>query len=1200
MKINLYKILLLGIMLISSHPALMSENELIPVSRNSKTMFVPLTAITDISAVSASNSMVNIDYTDGLNNPCMNVQRGVTPSGKDLVSVMNTDCYGRVINLWLPTPLVTGTYSDPESIKSSAQSFYSDSKPYESLNAQFNLEAGVTAGDTDPESGYENTFTEITYCSSGEAWHDNLKQASQIIESGQCTPGGGVPQQMSYRNYTVENDCVKLIEEHAQLITKIAKKTDEDGKESYVFIDAWGRTLLRRNVSNGVNHDTYFVYDDLGNLRFVLSPEASDRMATAGTYSLVGINTDGNPLAQYGYAYKYDGKGRCIAKKLPGKDWNYMMYDQANHLIFSQDGNQRPSNQWTFYKYDGQDRLIQSGTATITNTAGTQTAYNSTTLVETYVAGTGYTSSSTFTTWCTNIKILTQNFYDSYNFLNLSAYSAYKSTLTYMVVAGYSTKYSNVVDGVDIATQGMLTGTTVAMLDNSATTVTSMYYNDKGQVVQSQTRNTLNGYTRDWYTYSFTGKMLRKLEMHNTIFNVSLVNSVYNYKYDSADRLTDIWHKQNSRTDSVKLCSIQYDELGRPSKKILHGGIQSIDYTYNIHNQLKSISSPLYAETLHYEDGESGDPLYNGNISAIDNGSVNYTYSYDGLNRLVFANHTDYGNPDNDAVFSESSSYDKNGNIQLLARGGWTYDIPNMVMGVKNNIDELSLSYSGNQLKKVTDGNNTALYPPIGNNDFHDKESASVPVEYNYDSNGNMTADYNKGIALIKYNLLNLPEKIYFMNGNKIEYMYDAAGVKHKAKYTTALNPLQVPLGGSMELLPSNVLRKDSVEYFADYVYTNRVIDKIRTPTGYIQTGGVYNNWDNWKYRYFLTDHQGNTRRTLTSDYLKNHSTTVYTASGQIDYYPSGLEITPLAGTNSGTNPYLYSGKEIDRMHGLNEYDFSARWQDPAVPGFTTSDPLVENHPWESPYMYCGGNPVNRVDPTGLDWYGDSNSAFWYPADDRYLRDMSTGDIYENLGQTYSYINGDGHLMFGNESGQWEDLGVPSSGGIASATGEWTGSNQNSCFFANGISTDSSSQGTSNTEDSGSGNPLNELQHFTGGLLTAVNGIAEHGKADIFKHVATTENLGASEIKELAKSFSTLDKIATATKWAGKALGVVAVIQHYDKATEDFKSGNSAGGWLNVGKIVIDVTFMAVESSNPVFIGAGLIYAGADYATSDY
>ncbi len=71
----------------------------------------------------------------------------------------------------------------------------------------------------------------------------------------------------------------------------------------------------------------------------------------------------------------------------------------------------------------------------------------------------------------------------------------------------------------------------------------------------------------------------------------------------------------------------------------------------------------------------------------------------------------------------------------------------------------------------------------------------------------------------------------------------------------------------------------------------------------------------------------------------------------------------------SKVNPYLYSGKEIDRMHGLNEYDFSARWQDAANPGFTTVDPLAEMYYSQSPYMYCSGDPVNRIDPTGMGDY---------------------------------------------------------------------------------------------------------------------------------------------------------------------------------------------------------------------------------------
>jgi len=70
-------------------------------------------------------------------------------------------------------------------------------------------------------------------------------------------------------------------------------------------------------------------------------------------------------------------------------------------------------------------------------------------------------------------------------------------------------------------------------------------------------------------------------------------------------------------------------------------------------------------------------------------------------------------------------------------------------------------------------------------------------------------------------------------------------------------------------------------------------------------------------------------------------------------------------------------------MNGLNENDFSARWLDNAIPGFTTPDPLAERHPYESPYLYCGNNPVNRVDPTGKEWYynSDSEEPVWINGD---------------------------------------------------------------------------------------------------------------------------------------------------------------------------------------------------------------------------
>ena len=53
-------------------------------------------------------------------------------------------------------------------------------------------------------------------------------------------------------------------------------------------------------------------------------------------------------------------------------------------------------------------------------------------------------------------------------------------------------------------------------------------------------------------------------------------------------------------------------------------------------------------------------------------------------------------------------------------------------------------------------------------------------------------------------------------------------------------------------------------------------------------------------------------------------------------------------------------------MYGLDTYDYGARGYYPASGRFMTVDPLCEMKPWQSPYMYCSGNPVNRTDPTGM------------------------------------------------------------------------------------------------------------------------------------------------------------------------------------------------------------------------------------------
>ncbi|HLO85022.1 MAG TPA: RHS repeat-associated core domain-containing protein, partial [Nostocaceae cyanobacterium] len=55
--------------------------------------------------------------------------------------------------------------------------------------------------------------------------------------------------------------------------------------------------------------------------------------------------------------------------------------------------------------------------------------------------------------------------------------------------------------------------------------------------------------------------------------------------------------------------------------------------------------------------------------------------------------------------------------------------------------------------------------------------------------------------------------------------------------------------------------------------------------------------------------------------------------------------------------------------------DYGARGYYPAWgPKFMGIDPLAEKHYSISPYAYCGGNPVNRIDPNGMDWFQNSQT----------------------------------------------------------------------------------------------------------------------------------------------------------------------------------------------------------------------------------
>ncbi len=76
-------------------------------------------------------------------------------------------------------------------------------------------------------------------------------------------------------------------------------------------------------------------------------------------------------------------------------------------------------------------------------------------------------------------------------------------------------------------------------------------------------------------------------------------------------------------------------------------------------------------------------------------------------------------------------------------------------------------------------------------------------------------------------------------------------------------------------------------------------------------------------------------------------------------YSPRGVRV--LDGTDEKVRqPYQFTGGYRDDT-GL--YHFAARYYDPNIGRFTSQDPSGQE---KNPYLYAEGDPVNRIDPTGL------------------------------------------------------------------------------------------------------------------------------------------------------------------------------------------------------------------------------------------
>jgi len=878
-----------------------------------------------------------VQYFDGLGRPLQTVQVKGSPGAKDIVQTFAYDAFGREAQKYLPYAATTtdGSYKS-DGLTTGPTNFYypggtaaSGSQqgggvvynpaPYSLTNFEPSplnrvTEQGAPGPDWQPVNGNLSGHTaKLEYMA------NNLNDFSgtDTALSRKVTLYNAVVNGDQSRTLTIGNGTVNYypIGQLSVTISKDENWKSGRGGTTEEYKDKEGHVVLKRTFlfSSGALQQlsTYYVYDDLGNLAFVLPPMSG---ADGGITSAGNLTTLNNLC----YQYQYDGRGRLVQKRLPGKDWEYTVYNKLDQVVATQDGNQRLTNQWTFMKYDALGRVLWTGTwnngGTVTTRAGVQQAVTDFTgaLWESRPLG-GY---PTNVAWpITGFQgTLTVNYYDDYtfgDFTSLPAAYDYRASASKM-------------------TQGLLTCSKTWVFGSAAVLYKLFYYDDFGRPKRTYAQHylggttavaNLNNYDVVDNSYDFINNLTSTQRQHFTAANTTTPAVTVNetYLYDHMNRKVQtqesIWNGSNTAPAPVILNNLTYNEIGQLKSKGLHSDnsgssfLQTVNYRYNERSWLQSSQAGLFSENLYYNKptDNSFSNQYNGNISEMTYtktlaSNVVFKYGYDQLNRLL--NGTSTGG----STMGELLTYDQMGNISTLMRTG-------------ANPANLSYIYynsnASNQLQTVTNSGVTFR-------------------SYAYDPNGNATSD--GGSKTIAYNLFNLPQTVTQGGTTLASYIYDCTGQKL-----------------------SNTGSDGRWDYIGGIVYNgttiaNETIDFIQT-----EEGRAIPNGNAWSYTYNLTDHLGNVRLSFDKDPSAGTARRIQ----EDEYYSFGLRI-PGGYNFSNNNRYLYNGKEI-QTDLSNQYDYGARFYDPAIARWTSVDPLAEKYTGISPYNYVTNNPIRRIDPNGKD-----------------------------------------------------------------------------------------------------------------------------------------------------------------------------------------------------------------------------------------
>ncbi|WP_223150969.1 DUF6443 domain-containing protein, partial [Flavobacterium ajazii] len=293
-----------------------------------KTTIYKVESTASIAAPTALQANQNITYFDGLGRPVQQVAHQQSATGKDIVTPIEYDALGRQAKEYLPyVPTTAASLNYKTTALTDVGTFYNTAiyestlNPYSQKEFEVSplnrvLKQAAPGNDWKLGNGHEIRLDYQTNIAA-----DLVKK--YLVATALNTSGVYMPTVTSSANYAAG--------QLYKTITKDENWTAGNNNTTVEFKNAEGQVILKRTYNENLPHDTYYIYDNYGNLTYVLSPKAEGAITEPVLNNLC-------------YQYRYDFRNRLIEKKLPGKDWEYLVYDKLDRLVLTQDANLRVNN----------------------------------------------------------------------------------------------------------------------------------------------------------------------------------------------------------------------------------------------------------------------------------------------------------------------------------------------------------------------------------------------------------------------------------------------------------------------------------------------------------------------------------------------------------------------------------------------------------------------------------------------------------------------------------------------------------------------------------------------------------------------------------------------------------------------------------------------------------------------------------------